>query len=121
MEYIQSGQPQQSINTDGSSTASGATNPPQTTPRVPNPNQDSAPPAQPQVNNAPPPPVPEQQQQQQPAPAVADPPPLEGVENDWLSLIHNCVSFVVLFSIIFYYSSIERFLVILSIVIALMM
>lgn len=119
MEYIQSGQPQQPIYDNSSNTAPGATSFPQTTPRVPNPNQDSAPPAQPQVNNPQPPPVPEQQQQ--PAPAVADPPPPDGVEDDWLSLIHNCVSFLVLFSIIFYYSSIERFLVILSIVIILMM
>lgn len=121
MEYIQSGQPQQATNTDSSSQATGATRHPQTTQRMP-PNQESVPVAQPQINNnnnqqaAP---VPEQQQQQQPAPAAADPPPPD-VEDDWLSLIHNCVSFLVLFSIIFYYSSIERFLVILSIVIILM-
>jgi hypothetical protein len=37
-------------------------------------------------------------------------------DDDWLSLLHNVVSFVVLFSIIYYYSSVERFLVIFSIV-----
>ena len=77
-------------------------------------------PARQQMNNQPPQ-APEQQQQPEarPAPAVAD--QAQEVEDDWLSLVHNCVSFLVLFSIIFYYSSIERFLVILSIVIILIM
>lgn len=42
-------------------------------------------------------------------------------EDDWLSLLHNAVSFIVLFSIIYYYSSLERFLVIFSIVIILIL
>lgn len=61
---------------------------------------------------------PEQQPQQaQPRPAQAQ---MDGErEDDWLSLLHNAVSFLVLFSIIYYYSSIERFVLIFSIVIVL--
>lgn len=40
-------------------------------------------------------------------------------EDDWLSLLHNAVSFLVLFSIIYYYSSLERFLIIFTIVVIL--
>lgn len=43
------------------------------------------------------------------------------VDDDWLSLLHNVVSFLVLFSIIYYYSSMERFLVIFSIVLILIL
>lgn len=42
-------------------------------------------------------------------------------EDDWLGMLHNVVSFIVLFSIIYYYSSLERFLVIFSIVLVLIM
>ncbi len=42
-------------------------------------------------------------------------------EDDWLGTLHNIVSFLVLFSIIYYYSSLERFLVIFTIVLALIM
>ena len=42
-------------------------------------------------------------------------------EDDWLSTLHNIVSFMVLFSIIYYYSSLERFLVIFAIVIVLIL
>lgn len=33
-------------------------------------------------------------------------------EDDWLGILHNTVSFIILFSIIYYYSSFERFFVI---------
>lgn len=54
------------------------------------------------------------------APAAAAP-PAEVVErdDDWLSLLHTIVSFLVLLSIIYYYSSLERFMVIFAIVIGL--
>lgn len=69
----------------------------------------------------------QQQAQAQPAPPV---PPQQPARNrqannnndvgerddDWLSMLHNIVSFLVLFSIIYYYSSLERFLLIISIV-----
>jgi hypothetical protein len=42
-------------------------------------------------------------------------------ENDWLSFLNNCVSFLVLFSIIFYYSSFQRFLVIFTVTVLLIM
>ena len=42
-------------------------------------------------------------------------------EDDWLSMLHNIVSFIVLFSIIYYYSSVERFLLIVSIVFVLIL
>jgi hypothetical protein len=42
-------------------------------------------------------------------------------EDDWLGMLHNFVSFIVLFSIIYYYSSLERFLVIFTIVLILIM
>jgi 3-oxoacyl-ACP reductase-like protein len=78
--------------------------------------------------------------QQQPVPEAAQPPqpaapaaaaaqqnrPAAGEaaaerDDDWLSLLHNVVSFLVLFSIIYYYSSIERFLVIFTIVLILIL
>ena len=62
---------------------------------------------------APPPPHP------RPAPDPQAPQPEGERDDDWLSLLHTIVSFVVLFSIIYYYSSLERFLVIFAIVIAL--
>lgn len=37
-------------------------------------------------------------------------------EDDWLGVLHNVVSFLVLFSIVYYYSSLERFLIIFAIV-----
>ena len=42
-------------------------------------------------------------------------------EDDWLGTLHNIVSFLVLFCIIYYYSSIERFLVIFTIVVMLIL
>jgi hypothetical protein len=42
-------------------------------------------------------------------------------EDDWLGLLHNVCSFLVLFSIIYYYSTLERFLVIFTIVMLLVM
>ncbi len=72
--------------------------------------------------------------EQQGAPAAAEPqraPPqpaanvandgLGDREDDWLGTLHNIVSFLVLFSIIYYYSSLERFLVIFSIVLTLIL
>lgn len=40
-------------------------------------------------------------------------------EDDWLSTLHNVVSFVILLSIVYYYSSLERFLFIFAIAIVL--
>ena len=37
-------------------------------------------------------------------------------EDDWLGILHNICSFLILFSIIYYYSSFERFVLIFSIV-----
>lgn len=37
-------------------------------------------------------------------------------EDDWLGILHNTVSFIILFTIIYYYSSFERFFVICLIV-----
>ena len=62
---------------------------------------------------APPPP------QLRPAPAPQAPQPEGERDDDWLSLLHTIISFLVLFSIIYYYSSLERFLVIFAIVFAL--
>jgi hypothetical protein len=68
----------------------------------------------------------QQQAQAQPAPAPPQQPARNRQANnnndvgerddDWLSMLHNIVSFLVLFSIIYYYSSLERFLLIISIV-----
>lgn len=71
-------------------------------------------PEQPQAQQA----QPQAQQAQQARPAAAAPAaqPEGEREDDWLSLLHNCVSFLVLFSIIYYYSSLERFIVIFTIV-----
>ncbi len=66
--------------------------------------------------------APQPQQPQARAAAAAMPQPVEGErEDDWLSLLHNVVSFLILFSIIYYYSSIERFLVIFTIATILIM
>lgn len=42
-------------------------------------------------------------------------------EDDWLSILNNIVSFLVLFSVIYYYSSLERFLIIFTIAVVLIM
>jgi hypothetical protein len=54
------------------------------------------------------------------APVVPPPPPRDqdlGLEreDDWLGMLHNFCSFILLFSIIFYYSSLERFIIIFTI------
>ena len=46
--------------------------------------------------------------------------PAEG-EEDWLSMLHNFVSFLVLFTVIYFYSSIERCIIIFTIVTILIM
>ena len=63
-----------------------------------------------------------------PQPAAAAPaanaPANDGLgdrEDDWLGTLHNIVSFLVLFSIIYYYSSLERFLFIFTIVLTLIL
>lgn len=61
---------------------------------------------------------PEQRNQPQPAPNNND---LNDREDDWLGTLHNIVSFLVLFCIVYYYSSLERFLVIFVIVVALIL
>jgi hypothetical protein len=78
----------------------------------------------------------QQPAQQQNEPAQAQQPPIQPQpqqrrvpnnndlgdrEDDWLSTLHNIVSFMVLFSIIYYYSSLERFLVIFAVVIILIL
>jgi len=68
--------------------------------------QDQTPQAQPQ----PPPPQPARNRQANNNNDVGE------RDDDWLSMLHNIVSFFVLFSIIYYYSSLERFLLIISIV-----
>lgn len=96
---------------------------------MPNPNTDSAARTsrrdQPSTGSsfltreATPEPQPQAQQARAPAAPAAQ---AEGErDDDWLSLLHNCVSFLVLFSIIYYYSSPERFIVIFSIVSILIM
>lgn len=61
---------------------------------------------------------PEQRNQPQPAQNNND---LNDREDDWLGTLHNIVSFLVLFCIVYYYSSLERFLVIFVIVVALIL
>lgn len=53
--------------------------------------------------------------QARPAPQAAAQPEGER-EDDWLGLLHNAVSLIVLFSIGYYYSSLERFLIIFGVV-----
>lgn len=71
-------------------------------------------------------------QQDQPPPELAQIPqpvrrnqdiqdPQGDREDDWLGILHNVVSFLVLFSIIYYYSSIERFFVICVVVLFLIL
>lgn len=64
---------------------------------------------------------PQPQPQPQPQRRVANNNDLGEREDDWLSTLHNIVSFMVLFSIIYFYSSLERFLVIFAIVIILIL
>ncbi len=71
----------------------------------------------PQQQQPEPQPQPQQQQQRR----VANNNDIGDREDDWLSTLHNIVSFMVLFSIIYYYSSLERFLVIFAIVIILIL
>jgi hypothetical protein len=40
-------------------------------------------------------------------------------EDDWLSLLHNLCSFLILFSIIYFYSSFTRFLMVFGVVVLL--
>ena len=49
------------------------------------------------------------------APAPAQPNDAGEREDDWLSLMHNAISFLILFCIVYYYSSFERLVVIFSI------
>ncbi len=63
--------------------------------------------------------IPQPPPQARPVPAAQPPQPEVERDDDWLSLLHTIVSFLVLFSIIYYYSSLERFLVIFAIVVAL--
>jgi hypothetical protein len=42
-------------------------------------------------------------------------------EDDWLSLLHNLCSFLVLFSIVYFYSTLTRFLIVLVAVLLLML
>ena len=67
--------------------------------------------------------APAQQPAARPAPPVANQAALGGAaqdmgdrEDDWLGILHNICSFLILFSIIYYYSSFERFVLIFSIV-----
>lgn len=70
----------------------------------------------PRNSETPTPPQPPMQQAQQ-ADQANIAPPNEAVEreDDWLSLLHNAVSFLILFCIVYYYSSFERLVVIFSI------
>jgi hypothetical protein len=72
--------------------------------------------------------MPHQEDHHPQAAAAVPPPPRpannDGVgerEDDWLSMLHNIVSFLILFSIIYFYSSLERFMLIVTIVFVLIM
>ena len=70
-------------------------------------------------------PAPEQQPQAEQRPAQQQRAPRNQAtndadrEDDWLGMLHNCISFLILLSIVYYYSSLERFLIILVVAIAL--
>lgn len=58
-----------------------------------------------------------------PAAQAAQPqeaPPVADRDDDWLGMIHNILSFILTFSVIYFYSSFERFLVIFGIAFVLM-
>lgn len=76
---------------------------------------------QPQANNPAPEPQPaaEQRPAQQPRAARNQANNDADREDDWLGMLHNCISFLILLSIVYYYSSLERFLIILAVAIAL--
>jgi hypothetical protein len=74
------------------------------------------------ANQQQPPAAPAAAANQAPVPNVAAAGANDGLgerEDDWLGTLHNIVSFLVLFSIIYYYSSLERFLIIFVIIVTL--
>ena len=66
-----------------------------------------------------------QQPQQQQVPLVnnnnVDDLRAEERDDDWLSILHNFCSFLVLFSIVYFYSTLTRFIMVLFVVLLLML